>query len=154
MLVPVPIGLWLFSLVADVALRAGWSGPPWSDLAFYTMLGGVIGALIAAIPGFIDYLSIVRLAPEDPSSNTPTIATAHMSFNLLVVSLYAANLYLRTILPPAAALPMVLSVVGIAVLAVSGWLGGTMVYRRRVAVAEPTEETSDPEVIVRRKKSR
>src|SRR5262249_25170004 len=145
-----PIGLLSFSLVADVAFRAGWNGPPWPDLAFYTMFGGVIGALLAALPGFVDYLAIVRAMPPTPTSDTATIATAHMGLNLLAVALYAANLYLRSVMPPTAALPLLLSVMGIGILVASGWLGGVMVYEQRVAVTEVPADVEEAEVVVRR----
>lgn len=37
-----------------------WRGNPvWRDyIAFYTLLGGIIGAAIAAMPGFVDWLSL------------------------------------------------------------------------------------------------
>ena len=53
MLVVFPIGLWIFSLISDFAfLLTGHIA--WNDVAFYTMTGGLIGALVAAAPGFID----------------------------------------------------------------------------------------------------
>ena len=57
-LVALPIGLWVFSLVSDVIYLMHWGGPVWKDVALYTMAGGIGGALLAAIPGFIDLLSL------------------------------------------------------------------------------------------------
>jgi uncharacterized membrane protein len=58
MIIPFPIALWVFSLVADLIYL--WRGNPvWRDyIAFYTLLGGIIGAVVAAVPGFIDWLSL------------------------------------------------------------------------------------------------
>ena len=53
-LVPLPIGLWIFSIVSDFIFKFGWGGEVWNDVAFYTLAGGIVGALIAALPGFID----------------------------------------------------------------------------------------------------
>ena len=50
MLIPFPIGLWVFSLAADVTYRVG-GDPIWLTMAYWTMLGGTIGALVAAVPG-------------------------------------------------------------------------------------------------------
>ena len=58
MLVTLPIGLWVFSLVSDVIYVMKWGGSVWNDVAFYTMAGGIAGALIAALPGFVDLLSM------------------------------------------------------------------------------------------------
>jgi uncharacterized membrane protein len=60
-LVALPIGLWIFSLVSDVIFKMSWGGPVWNDVAFYTMGGGTVGALIAALPGFIDFASLMNL---------------------------------------------------------------------------------------------
>ncbi len=134
MLIPFPIGLWVFSLAADVVFRTRGSSP-WQEIAFFSMLAGVAGALLAAVPGFVDYVAIVR-SPRASRSRIPGIATVHMSLNLVIVALYVVNLYLRTQLPPAATTPFWLSVAAILLLLVSGWLGGSLVYVHRVAVEE------------------
>jgi uncharacterized membrane protein len=36
-LVAVPIGLWIFSIVSDLIFKFGFGGPVWSDVAFYTL---------------------------------------------------------------------------------------------------------------------
>src|SRR4029450_7439466 len=58
MLVGLPIGLWIFSFVSDIGFLAGWAGRMWKIVASYTIAAGVVGALLAAVPGFIDFLSI------------------------------------------------------------------------------------------------
>ena len=55
MLIPFPIALWIFSLISDLIYGMGWGGIVWKETAFYTMAGGLIGALAAAIPGYLDY---------------------------------------------------------------------------------------------------
>src|SRR5690348_7249457 len=62
MLVPIPIGLWIFSFVCDLFHAGGATAEAWTTVAFYTMAGGIIGALLAALPGLIDLLSL----PEGP----------------------------------------------------------------------------------------
>ena len=126
MLVPIPIGLWLFSLVCDLVFRFGGGGDQWQTVAFYTMVGGVVGALVAALPGVIDMLSL----PASPKRT----AIAHMAINLTVVALYVINIFVRLGNPQNLNLPLWLSVIGVALLGVSGWLGGIMVYEHGVAV--------------------
>ena len=58
MLVTVPIGLWLFSFVCDLVLMFANGGPAWNTVAMYCMAGGLAGALLAAVPGAIDLLSL------------------------------------------------------------------------------------------------
>ncbi len=126
MLVPIPIGLWIFSLVCDVVYFSGWGGEAWRTVAFYNMVGGVIGALVAAIPGLIDLLSL----PPEPRRT----ALVHMSINLTIVALYVVNIWLRIANPDQLRVPFALSLIAVALLTVSGWLGGKMVYEHGVAV--------------------
>ena len=133
MLVPFPIALWIFSLVCDVVYALGWGGPIWSDMAFYTMAGGILGGLAAAVPGLIDYLSLSEPVPKK-------IARTHMIVNLVIVGIFCVDLWLRMTAPPGAGLPVALSVLGVMLLGVSGWLGGELVYVHGVAV-EPSSKT-------------
>ncbi|HEY3303153.1 MAG TPA: DUF2231 domain-containing protein [Candidatus Binatia bacterium] len=138
MLVAVPIGLWVFSLVADLIGAAGWRAESWNDVACYTMAGGVVGALLAAIPGFIDFLSIS--VPNDRR-----IGVYHMAVNLTAVAVFSLNLYLRLSSAPGAVFPIALSVFGVALLAVAGWLGGELVYVHGMGVEQPSVARSRPE---------
>jgi uncharacterized membrane protein len=126
MLVPIPIGLWIFSLVCDLVHAGGSGNPAWATVAIYTMGGGIAGALLAALPGLIDLLSL----PPGPRKT----AIAHMTINLIVVALYALNLWLRLPAPENPGGLVWLSLLAIGLLVVSGWLGGKMVYVYGVAV--------------------
>jgi uncharacterized membrane protein len=128
MLVTVPIGLWIFAFVCDLTFVLGQGVSLWATLAFWTMIGGLAGALLAAIPGLIDMLSL--------RGPVKKIALTHMALNLTVVALFAVNLWLRINGAAIGGLPLALSAIAIALLAVSGWLGGHMVYVHRVAVDE------------------
>ena len=132
MLVALPIGLWVFSIVSDLIFKVGFGSPVWNDVAFYTLAGGIIGALIAALPGFIDLMGL-----RNPK--TMTIAIWHMFINLLVVALYCFNFWMRMHRPPGDNLPIVLSAIGIVLIIISGWLGGELVYVRGVAVKQPPD---------------
>lgn len=134
MLIVFPIGLWFFSLACDLIRLAGASGQAWSTVAFFTMVGGLVGALCAAIPGFIDLLFYKGGAPP-----LKKIALTHMAINLTVVVLYAINIWLRISTASAdmnagGSAPVLLSIVGVALLVVSGWLGGQMVHVYGVGV--------------------
>lgn len=131
MLVPFPIGLWIFSLICDLVYALDWGGPFWKDMAFISMAGGTIGALLAAVPGYLDYRSLT--VPK-----VQRIAQWHLGINLSLVVLFAINLWLRMSHEMGGSLPVILSFVGVAMLAVSGWLGGELVYVRGVAI-EPQE---------------
>jgi uncharacterized membrane protein len=110
MLVVLPVGLWVFSLFCDLLYLGGAEAEIWSRLALYTMVGGFIGAFTAmALPGFV----------------------AQMNVTLVVIALYAVNIWLRLGDPASLAIAILLSVTGIGILAVSSWLGGGMPRRVR-----------------------
>jgi uncharacterized membrane protein len=128
MLVTIPIGLWIFSLVADlVALRSG-APQTWALVAYYAMIGGIVGALAAALPGLVDLLSLHDRAIKKT-------AIIHMSINLSIVVLYVVNAWMRHNAAGIGGVPLGLSVLAIAMLLVSGWLGGKMVYLAAVGVS-------------------
>ena len=133
-IIPLPIGLWIFSLISDLIFKFGYGGPVWSDVAFYTLAGGIVGALIAALPGLIDLVSL-----ENPK--TKSIAIWHMIINLLAVALYCVNFWLRMHRAPGNNLPIILSVAGVVLITISGWLGGELVYVRGVAVKQPPDQS-------------
>jgi uncharacterized membrane protein/nitrite reductase/ring-hydroxylating ferredoxin subunit len=142
MLVHFPIGLFILSLLLDLGSLAFPSTPNLVRGAFYTMLLGIITALIAAVPGFVDYTDI---RSDHPGKRT---ATAHLTLNLIVVGLYGINLGVRSstldaLRTPAG--PLILSLVGIALLSVSGYLGGRLVYGEGISVGRHKRQTPTPE---------
>ncbi len=143
MLITFPVGLWIFSLVCDI-IYAVTGGLVWSVVAFYAIGGGIIGALLAAIPGLIDLLTMPSSAKK-----ARTVGIWHMSLNLAAVVLFAINFYLRATTVPGAVAPFVLSIVGVGVILVSGWLGGELVHvlgvtmEREREAEKVTEERRD-----------
>ena len=135
MLIPFPIALWIFSFVCDLVYAFLGGSPVWKDLAFLSMTGGVIGALAAAVPGYLDYRSLTR-------PDVRRIGRWHMLLNLSIAVLFIINLWLRLGDELDAALPVILSFVGISMLGISGWLGGELVYVHGVAVEQDTTSTS------------
>src|SRR5438094_10551387 len=85
-LIPLPIGLWIFSIVSDLIFKLGFGGPVWNEVAFYTLGGGIVGALIAALPGFIDLTDL-----QNPK--TRTIPICHVRINLLALALSSLNFH-------------------------------------------------------------
>jgi uncharacterized membrane protein len=129
MLVPIAIGGFVLSFAFDIVCWISGAAAPntWTTVAYYTMLGGIAGALLAAVFGLIDLLSL----PAGPVKST---GVRHMLLNLVVVALFAANAWLRHANPSDLKIPMGLSVVAIAMLLVSGWLGGKLVFEGGVGV--------------------
>ena len=128
MVVPIAIGGLVLSFVFDIVCMATGKVDPWATVAYYTMIGGIAGALVAAVFGFIDLLSL-------PAGPTKKVGFAHMGINLAVVVLFIFNAGMRNADPSPGGTPFVLSIIGIALLAVSGWLGGKMVFEAGVGVS-------------------
>jgi uncharacterized membrane protein len=129
MLIAFPIGLWVFSLICDV-IGITLGSNEWNVVAFFTMVGGLIGGLIAAIPGAFDLLSL-------KDKRAKQIGFWHMAINITVVTIFAIDVGMRVTdisSPPNFAIG--LSAVAVLLLAVSGWLGGELVHVLRVGVVE------------------
>jgi uncharacterized membrane protein len=101
-------------------------------MAFYTMAGGIVGALLATVPGLIDYGSLT-------DSWVKRIAMAHMGVNLAIIGLFALNLWVRTQYPSNPTVAITLSTISVLLLGMTGWLGGELVYVHGVAV-EPQHD--------------
>jgi uncharacterized membrane protein len=133
-LVNVPIGAWVASFVFDLASR--WSGEPvvFAKGAYWLVGLGVVGALAAAMLGFLDLFAI--------PTGTKAFRTGllHMALNLVVVSGFAGSFVLRRPrLDQPGGVPtwlIALSAAALVLLAVAGWLGGQLAFRYGVRVAE------------------
>ena len=134
-LVAFPIGLWVFSVVADLIYQLGWGRATWSDVAFYSIGGGIVGALLAAVPGFIDFLSIT-------DKRVRAIGIYHMVANLLAVAIFGVSFWLRW-RGGAGVGPVAVSVVGLILLGFAGWLGGELVFVHSMGVKPPRAATRE-----------
>ena len=132
-LVTVPIGSWVASLVFDIASRFTAQPAFLTEGSTWLIAIGVVGAVLAAAVGFLDLFAI--------PTGTRAFRTGlvHMSLNLAVVAGYAGNFLWRQATAGAGAVawaPLLLSVVCLAALAVSGSLGGKLAYRYGVRVVD------------------
>ncbi|MBF6217699.1 DUF2231 domain-containing protein [Nocardia abscessus] len=132
-LVTVPIGAWVASLVFDLASRFADDPEFLVKGSVWLIAIGVLGALAAATIGFLDLLAI--------PTGTPAFRTGllHMTLNLLVTLAYVVGFVWRQgadTRVAVAAGPLALSVVALGTLGVSGYLGGKLAYRYGVRVAD------------------
>ena len=128
-LIPFPFaflyGAFFFDLAGWLTVR-----PSWWTTGGYLGLVGIVAALIAAVPGFIDYFKTVP-----PKSSGKRRATQHMILNLSAVLLFAVAWVIRgqpQISP--GAISLTLEAFGVALLTAGGWLGGVLVSRNQISV--------------------
>lgn len=137
-LVTVPIGAWVAGLVFDIASRIVGNPGFLTQGSVWLIAIGVVGALLAAMVGFLDLLAI----PAGTSAFRTGLV--HMSLNLVVVGAYIGNFFWRHAgygkPDPVGLGPLVLSAASLAALAVSGYLGGKLAYRYGVRVAEESTQ--------------
>ena len=135
-----PAGLLPFSLVMDV-MHLVTGRKAYAQAAYFTMMGGSIGAVAAAGAGVTDYLTI----PAD--TRTKRTANMHGSLNAVLLTLYGMNLMLRRGKEtPSGFLPVLLSTVGTIGLTISAWYGGDMVYEQGMRVRGADPSAPSPEI--------
>lgn len=133
MLVVFPIGLYITSFIFDLVYLSNGASL-WFRMAYWTMLVGWVGNLAAAIPGFLDYLTL------PPRTEARQVATYHMGIGVTLAILYFANLLLRDWgIIAENQKPwggVILNLVGVLLIGLQGWLGGELVYRHGVGIEE------------------
>ncbi|MEU4195127.1 DUF2231 domain-containing protein [Kribbella sp. NPDC026611] len=131
-LVTVPIGAWVASLVFDVVALVGSEEETFAEGAYWLIGIGVVGALLAAVFGLMDLLGIPR------GTRAFKTGVTHMVINLGVVVLFVVNFAVRAAgeYDEATVLGLVLTVIALGGLGVSGWLGGKLAYHYGVRVAD------------------
>ena len=129
MLIPFPFafltGAFLFDAVG--VLR---NVPFWWTTGAYLSLVGVATGVLAAVPGFIDYVYTVP-----PDSSAKARATKHMLANLSAVATFALAWWIRGESTARPGLPVLgLEGIGLVVLAAGAYIGGTLVTRNLIGV--------------------
>jgi uncharacterized membrane protein len=143
-LVALPIGLFVWAAAADILYLATDKNKMWYDISFYSGAAAVGTALLAALPGFGDYLTVAI------KSKAAAMATAHMLLNLTVVGLFGAAFFLQldngAVAGTELSLVVVLHLIGAGLLGLSGVLGGEMVHRHHLAIIPEDAEVEREEV--------
>ena len=135
-----PAGLLPFSLVMDV-MHLVTGRKAYAQAAYFTMMGGSIGAVAAVGAGAADYLTI----PSE--TRTKRTANLHASMNAGLLMLYSLNLMLRRGKEtPSGFLPVLLSTIGAVGLIISAWYGGDMVYEQGMRVRGVDPSAPSPEI--------
>lgn len=127
-LITLPIGLFVAVLLFDLIFW--WTGAEmWATGAFWLLGAGLIAAALAAVTGLIDFLGDRRIRALGD-------AWQHAIGNVIMVLVQLFSFYWRYRYGTAAVVPLglILSLVAVCILLFTGWKGGEMVFRHRVAV--------------------
>lgn len=134
MLVTVPIGAWLMAVIFDIVAFAGDDPAAFTTGARWLYGLGVLAAVVAAVFGLLDYTRLT------PGTRARKIATIHLVLNLTAVVIFTAAWAVHLGSDDPSALGLVLGIIGLLGLGVSGFLGGELVYRHGVRVADETDQ--------------
>jgi len=137
LLITIPIGAWTASIVFDILAATTDQPQTFAVGAAWLILIGLVGAAFAIVTGLLDYSVLT------PGTKARATATAHMVLNGLVSVLFIASAVVRfnDLEPGGGFNPgLLLSIVALALLAVSGFLGGELAYRFGVRVADETTQ--------------
>ena len=94
------------------------------------LAAGICAGLLAAVPGLVDYLTVVP-----PRSSGKTRATKHLLCNSGALVAFAFAWLLRDgSAAETHAAVFLVELVGALLLGAGGWLGGTLVYRNQIAI--------------------
>jgi uncharacterized membrane protein len=123
MLIPVPIVCFIGALVTDIAY-ASTAEMMWADFSSWLLAVGIIGGVLAAIAGLIDFLGNRLIREQAP-------AWPHLIGNLVVLVLAFLNNLIHTRDAYTSVMPtgLILSILTVLVLPVTAWFGREMVYR-------------------------
>jgi nitrite reductase/ring-hydroxylating ferredoxin subunit/uncharacterized membrane protein len=127
-LVGFPITLFIATFVTDA-----WSIiqnlPGWWAAGWYLEIAGIVCGLVAAIPGAIDYFMTLP-----PRSSAKKRGTQHALVNISMIIVFAIALVLRDNTNVPFYVPIILEGIGIILIGIAGWMGGTLVYRNQIGV--------------------
>jgi len=127
-LIVYPLGLLSAAVIFDI-IYLFTGNPTWTTVSFWMIAAGIIGGLLAAVFGLIDYLSIPA------GTRAARIGLLHGSINFAVMVLFIVSFVLRWNIPAApSTVAFAFSFVGVVAALLGGWLGGELVERLGVGV--------------------
>ena len=130
MLIVFPLGLLATSFFFDLIHLAS-EGERWGYASFYMISAGILGRLLSAVFGLVDWLAIPR------GTRARRVGALHGAGNVVVVAFFLASWGIRYPDPArAGGAAVVLSLAGVLLALVTGWLGGELVERHGVGVDE------------------
>ncbi|HEX5706391.1 MAG TPA: DUF2231 domain-containing protein [Pyrinomonadaceae bacterium] len=127
-LIPFPFGLLATAVIFDVIYLV-WGNATMATVAYWMIIAGIVGGLVAAPFGLIDWLAIPK------GTRAKSVGALHGLGNVFVLLLFAGSWLMRRDAPEVPdTLALLLSFAGLALAGATGWLGGELVDRHAVGV--------------------
>jgi uncharacterized membrane protein/nitrite reductase/ring-hydroxylating ferredoxin subunit len=127
-LVTFPIALYITTFICDIAYFLN-GNELYHSIAQLLSKAAVGSALLAAVPGLVDFLFTVP-----PQSSGKKRAAKHGLLNVTVLILFVLAIWRRNDDGSNYLLVLALEGIGVVLLSIAGWLGGTLVYRNQIGV--------------------
>ena len=129
LLVTFPIAFLIGAFLTDLAFY-GTSDAFWARASAWLIGAGLVGGALAALAGLIDFIASERI-------RSLSIVWYHFIGNAVALVLSAINLYLRIVggVASVTGTELVLSLFVVLIFAVTGWLGGELVFRHGAGLA-------------------
>jgi uncharacterized membrane protein len=127
-LIVFPLGLLATAAAFDIAALVAHNNS-WFNISYWVMGAGILGGLLAALPGLVDWVAIPN------NTRAKAIGFWHGGGNGVVLILFAVSWFIRrerAEVPSKGAL--VSSFIGVLLALITGWLGGELVDRLGVGV--------------------
>lgn len=128
MLIAFPAGLLPAGFLFDLLAVFTGNDELWR-VGYYLQIAGIIGGLLAAVPGIIDYFGTVP-----PKSSARKRGAMHGLINVTHLALFFTAWQLKRQADYSETFVLGLETLAVSLLAWAGWLGGTLVYRNQIAV--------------------
>jgi uncharacterized membrane protein len=137
LLITLPVGFLIAALLSDLGFFAA-ADAFWARASAWLIGAGLVGGALAAAAGFTDFFGnrdIQRIS----------LVWFHLIGNAIALVVAAINLYLRLAQAgtTVTGTELILSIVVVAIFAVTGWLGGEMVFRHGVGMIAPSAAAGD-----------
>jgi uncharacterized membrane protein len=140
-LVTLPIGFLAGALLSDLA-HYSTADAFWTRASLWLTGAGLVAGVLAALAGLVDFLG---------SADIRKLSEAWLHFlgNAVVLLLASVSFYIRLYdeSGTVSATQLLLSFCIVILLSVTGWLGGELVFRHRVAVQNGGESVPPDEQI-------
>ena len=129
-LIVFPLGLLSTAVIFDV-IHLITGNLRWAEVGYWMIGAGIVGGLVAAFFGLIDWLGIPA------ATRAKRVGLLHGVGNVAVVVLFAGSWLARRDNPAAPeTMALVLSFAGGGLAMITGWLGGELVGRLGIGVSE------------------